>query len=210
MAYVDWSMSGPEIANCNCDWGCPCQFNALPTHGDCRAVVAMRIEKGHFGDVDLAGLIWCGMFAWPKAIHEGNGEAFVVISDKATAEQRNAILTILSGQETVPGATIFNVFATTFTKMHEPAFAPIEFELDLERRVGRIRIPGVVETNVEPIRNPVTGQEHRVQVALPKGFEYHLAEFASGQTRATGAIELVLSKSHSHLAMLNLSTQGAA
>ncbi|HXW20015.1 MAG TPA: DUF1326 domain-containing protein [Roseiarcus sp.] len=210
MAYVDWSLSGPEIANCNCDWGCPCQFNALPTHGDCRAVVAMRVDKGHFGGVDLAGLTWCGMFAWPKAIHEGNGEAFVVITDKATPEQRSALLTILSGQETVPGATVFNVFASTFAKMHDPVFAPIEFEVDLELRVGRTRISGLVETSIEPIRNPVTGQEHRVQVALPKGFEYHLAEFASGETRASGPINLALHKSHSHLAMLNLSTQGAA
>ena len=31
MAHVDWSIKGPEIATCNCDWGCPCQFNALPT-----------------------------------------------------------------------------------------------------------------------------------------------------------------------------------
>ena len=66
------------------------------------------------------------MFAWPKAIHEGNGEAFVVISDHATEAQRQALLTILSGQETVPGATIFNVFAATLTKMHDPVYAPIE------------------------------------------------------------------------------------
>ena len=36
----------------------------------------MRIDEGHFGDVDLSGLSWGGMFAWPKAIHEGHGEAF--------------------------------------------------------------------------------------------------------------------------------------
>jgi hypothetical protein len=23
---------------CNCDWGCPCQFNAKPTHGNCEGV----------------------------------------------------------------------------------------------------------------------------------------------------------------------------
>ena len=121
MTYVDWRMRGPEIANCNCSWGCPCQFNALPTNGDCRAMTAMRIDEGHFGDVDLSGLSWVGMFAWPKAIHEGNGEAFVVVDEKASEEQRNAILTILSGQETEPGATIFNVFATVIDTMHEPA-----------------------------------------------------------------------------------------
>src|SRR5260370_30342464 len=208
MAYVDWSIRRPEIANCNCDYGCPCQFNALPTHGDCRAMTAVRIDQGHFGDVDLSGIAFCAMFAWPKAIHEGNGEVFVVISDRATKGQRDAILTILSGQETVPGATLFNVFAPTLAKMHDPQYAPIEFDLDLDKRIGRVRIDGVIDTSVEPIRNAVTGQEHRARVVLPNGFEYREAEYASGQTRAAGPIKLALSKSHSHLSMLNLSTQG--
>ena len=42
------------------------------------------------------------------AIYFGNGEAFVVISDHANEAQRNALLTILSGKDAVPGATIFN------------------------------------------------------------------------------------------------------
>jgi hypothetical protein len=210
MAYVDWSIRGPEIANCNCSFGCPCQFNALPTNGDCRAMTAVKIDEGHFGDVDLGGLAFCGMFAWPKAIHEGNGEAFVVISDHANEAQRNALLTILTGQETVPGATIFNVFAPTFAKMHDPVFARIEFDLDLEKRVGSVRVAGVIDTAIEPIHNPVTGDEHRVQVVLPHGFEYIKAEFASGKTRANGPIALALDKSHSHLAMLHLTTNGAA
>lgn len=208
MAYVDWSLDGHSIANCNCDTGCPCQFNALPTHGDCRAMTAVKIDKGHFGDVDLSGLAFCGMFAWPKAIHEGNGEAFVVISEYSSEAQRSALLTILSGQETTPGATIFNVFAPTLTTMHDPVFAPIEFDLDLEKRVGRVRVPGVIETFVEPIRNPVTGDEHRVSVSLPKGFEYRQAEFASGKTKAHGPVKLTFSNSHSHLYELHMTTNG--
>ncbi|HEY5711651.1 MAG TPA: DUF1326 domain-containing protein [Allosphingosinicella sp.] len=210
MTYVDWRMRGPEIANCNCSWGCPCQFNALPTNGDCRAMTAMRIDEGHFGDVDLSGLSWVGMFAWPKAIHEGNGEAFVVVDEKASEEQRNAILTILSGQETEPGATIFNVFATVIDTMHEPAFLPIDFEIDIENRIGRVAVEGVIETQVSPIRNPVTGDAHRAQVTLPNGFEYKTAEYASGDTAASGPVKLDWASRHSHVAMLDLSTRGAA
>lgn len=210
MAYVDWRIRGPEIANCNCDWGCPCQFNALPTHGNCRAMTAMRIDEGHFGELDLSGVRWCGMFAWPKAIHQGQGEAFVVIDPRASEQQRQAILTILSGQETEPGATIFNVFAATLVKMHDPVFTPIEFEVDIERRRGRVRIKDIVDTSVEPIRNPVTGNEHRARVSLPQGFEYREAEYASGETQAKGAVKLGWSGTHAHLAMLDLSTRGAA
>lgn len=210
MAYVDWRIRGPEIANCNCDWGCPCQFNALPTNGDCRAMTAMQIEQGHFGDVSLDGVKWVGMFAWPKAIHEGNGEAFVVVDDAASPEQRTAILTILSGGETEPGATIFNVFSTVIDHMHEPAFLPITFDVDIERRIGRVVVDGIIDTNVEPIRNPVTGEEHRARVTLPHGFEYKVAEFASGTTKADGAVSLGWASRHAHVATLDLSTHGAA
>ncbi|MGE5722870.1 MAG: DUF1326 domain-containing protein [Sphingomonadales bacterium] len=210
MAFVDWRMRGPEIANCNCDWGCPCQFNALPTHGHCRAMTAMRIDEGHFGEVSLDGLAWAGMFAWPKAIHEGGGEAFVVIDERADEAQRGAILTILSGQETEPGATIFNVFATVIDRIHEPVFRPIHFELDIDRRTGRVSIEGIIDTQIEPIRNPVTGQEHRARVSLPGGFEYKEAEYASGSTLAIGPVGLSWSAGHSHVAMLDLSTRGAA
>ena len=210
MANIEWRMQGPEIANCNCDWGCPCQFNSLPTHGNCRAMTGMRIDEGYFGDVSLAGVKWVGMFAWPKAIHEGAGEAFVVIDPAATEPQREALLTILSGQETDPGATIFNVFATVIDTMHPPIFLPIAFELDMDSRVGSLTVEGVIDTQVSPIRNPVTGAEHRVRVVLPNGFEYREAEYASGATEATGPIALKWSTGHAHVAMLDLSTHGAA
>lgn len=210
MAFVEWRMRGPEIANCNCNWGCPCQFNALPTNGHCRAMTAMRVDEGFFGDVDLSGLKWAGMFAWPGAIHEGRGEAFVVIDEQAGDMQRDALLTILSGGETDPGATIFNVFATVIDTLHEPAFLPIAFEIDIDRRIGHVAIEGIMDTRVSPITNPVTGDAHRARVFLPHGFEYKEAEYASGDTQATGPVSLEWTARHSHLAMLDLSTHGAA
>jgi hypothetical protein len=57
MATVDWSIKGPHFVNCDCDYGCPCQFNALPTYRTCLALVAWRIEEGHCGDVSLDGLL---------------------------------------------------------------------------------------------------------------------------------------------------------
>ena len=194
MAYVDWRMRGAEITSCNCDWGCPCQFNALPTHGDCRAVVAMRIDEGHFGDVPLSGLKWAATFAWPEAIHLGHGEAFIVIDDSADEAQRAALLTILSALETV----------------HEPAFLPIDFAVDMEGRTGRIAVDGMIDSRIEPIRNPVTGGEHRVRVSLPGGFEYREAEYASGETRASGPIALTFGPSHAHVANVDFSTSGVA
>jgi hypothetical protein len=208
MAFVDWRIRGPEIANCNCDWGCPCQFNALPTNGFCSAMVAMHIEEGWFGDVPLDGLRWAGLFSWLGPIHMGGGEAQVMIDECATEAQRTALLTILSGAETDPGATIFNVFSAVIDTHYEPLFLPIEFELDMDRRRGFVKVPGLLDTRVEPITNPVTGAEHRVRVSLPDGFEYREAEYCSGATRAAGPIPLELAGTHAHVAALNLSTHG--
>jgi hypothetical protein len=208
MAHVDWHIKGPQIATCNCDFGCPCQFNSVPSNGDCRAAVAMRIDKGHFGDVSLDGLKWAGLFAWPGAIHEGHGEVQPIIDERADAKQREALLTILSGQESEPGATYFNVFASTLEKVHEPMFKPIEFEADIQEGTGRFSVPGVVEASSEPIRNPVTGEPHRVTVTLPKGFEYTAAEFVSGTTRASGPVALDSTNRHSHLALIDIGPTG--
>jgi hypothetical protein len=208
MPYVDWRMSGPELLNCNCDWGCPCQFNALPTRGDCRGIGAMRIDEGHFGDVSLSGLHWVVLLAWPQAIHLGHGECLPVIDERADEAQRNALATIMSGQETEPGASIFNVFAATFDKVHEPIFRAIQFEADVERRIGRVSVDGVLDTRIEPIRNPVTGDEHRVRVQMPNGFEYKEAEYASGASQAPGPLEMSWASRHAHLAMVDMRTAG--
>src|SRR5690349_17968642 len=125
MSTVTWEIKGREFANCNCSYGCPCQFNALPTYGNCHAIVGMMIERGHHGATKLDGLKFAGMFSWPGAIHEGNGEAAVVVDERANPAQREALLRILTGQDTVPGATVFQVFSTTLTKLHEPLFKHI-------------------------------------------------------------------------------------
>ena len=75
MTDVKWTIHAREFVNCNCAYGCPCQFNALPTYGNCQAVAAMQIDKGHHGDTSLDGLKFVGIFRWPGAIHEGKGEA---------------------------------------------------------------------------------------------------------------------------------------
>lgn len=150
------------------------------------------------------------MFAWPGAIHEGGGEAFVVIDSAASSAQRDALLTILTGGETEPGATIFNVFATVIDTLHEPAFLPISFEVDIAAGTGRVQVDGIIDSLAEPIRNPVSGDIHRAKVLLPRGFEYREAEFVSGNTSATGAISLGWTSRHAHLATLDLSTHGAA
>src|SRR5215467_6064173 len=99
MAMVEWRLRADEFANCNCAYGCPCQFNALPTHGYCEAAAGWKIQEGHFGDVRLHGLSATFSVHWPGAIHEGNGTMQVVVDERADARQRDALLKILYGEK---------------------------------------------------------------------------------------------------------------
>jgi hypothetical protein len=107
-----WEIKGREFGNCNCDYGCPCQFNALPTHGHCRGLAVFDIEQGFHGTARLDGLRCAGIFRWPGPIHEGKGEGLHIIDRRATPEQREALLRILRGEDTEPGATVYQVFAS--------------------------------------------------------------------------------------------------
>jgi len=205
---IDWRVKATEFANCNCAYGCPCQFNALPTYGFCEAAGAWQIEEGYFGEVRLDGLRMAGTWHWPAAVHEGNGTMQVIIDERANPAQRDALLKILMGQETEEMATMWWVYAAMSPNKLEPLFKPIEFDVDVEERRGYIRVPGILETTGEPIRNPVTGAEHRVRIDLPHGFEYRIAEIGSATTKATGAVKLDLKNSYGQFARVHLSNKG--
>lgn len=208
MAHVDWRIKGREFANCNCSYGCPCQFNAIPTHGDCRAVGGWQIDEGRFGTVRLDGLRGAGLYAWPGPVHEGHGTMRLIIDERANPDQREALLKIMTGQDTAEMATMWWVYAAMCPTKLEPLFKPIELEVDVDARRARLVVPGVVESTGEPIRNPVTGAEHRARIDLPHGFEYRLAEIGSGRTRATGPIELDLTNTYGQFARIHLSPAG--
>ncbi|MGI9423480.1 MAG: DUF1326 domain-containing protein [Hyphomicrobiaceae bacterium] len=189
MAYVDWMIRGPKIASCNCSYGCPCEFNAPPTNDVCEGLEAHRIDEGWFGDVRLDGLIIGARYRWPGPVHEGGGIVQGFISEHATEAQREALFQILEGKEQEP-TTPFNIYGSTIETEFDPIFANIEFECDLEARSGRFVVPGHMKLELQPIRNPVTGQPHRAQIVLPEGFEFRKAEMASGTFDASGEIAL--------------------
>ena len=121
-----WEIKGLELVNCTCEYGCNCQFDALPDKGHCHAVAGIQINEGHYGKTKLDGLRIAAIFKWPGAIHEGNCEAIAFVDEKADAEQREALLKIMTGQDTDPFATMFAVYASTVTKMNAPVFTMID------------------------------------------------------------------------------------
>ena len=185
-ASTEWRITGEEVGSCNCDWGCPCQFNANPTQGNCHAVIGIQIRDGHFGDTRLDGVRFAEIVSWPGAIHEGDGTVQLVLDEAATPEQREAIQKLSSGEH---GGAYFEIFASVLPHTREPMVAPVEIETDRERRVASVRVGDIAEATIEPIKNPVTGEEHRARIDLPGGFEYTLAEVGNTVRARAGGDE---------------------
>ena len=95
---------------------------------------------------------------------------------------------------------MWNVYASTMEKVFDPVFKHIEIKVDVEARLGRIFVDGFVECSGEPIRNPVTGEQHRALIDLPDGFEYRHAEMGSATFETTGPISMSLKNRYAQFA----------
>lgn len=207
---IDWLVQGESFSNCNCDHACPCQFEGLPTHHACEGFEVFRVGNGHFGDVELAGVVAVVLYAWPGPIFEGKGELQIIIDEKASPEQRAAIEAICMGKETLEAVTHWWVFSTMSDTHHETLVKPIEFRVNREARTAAVRIPGILDAHGSPIRNPHDGAAHRVQIRCPDGIEFEVAEIGNGSCEATAAIRLDLKDTYGQFNYLDHTGEGPA
>lgn len=173
----NWNMKADYVETCNCEYGCPCNFSGFPTYGFCQSIILFHIISGSYVNTKLDGLDFITALSWPKAIHEGNGTALLFITNKASEEQRQALIQIVSGQ--AKGDSPFVLFAGTFSRFLEPQIVDINAKIDGKK--SSFSVPGVVNVEVESFINPVTGEEQDTKVQLPKGFIWKLAEAAKSK-----------------------------
>jgi hypothetical protein len=112
----------------------------------------------------------------------------------------------MSGLDTEPGATLFQVFSATFDTIHDPVFSEIDFGVDA--RTARLSVSGWIEASGEPLRNPVTGEEQGTRIHLPNGFDYDVCEAGSRTARTQGPVALVIEASHAQFARLHMTENG--
>ena len=169
-----WQMRVYYLDSCNCNWGCPCQFNAPPTNGNCEGVGGIHIIEGQYGNVKLHNLNLLWAASYPGAVHEGHGKASFYIDENATDDQFEALSKIMTGEA---GGGPFEIYAATLDDFQEPRRARIIFQAKGIR--SNVRAYGIAEAQLEPIRNPVTGEVHRAVIELPSGFEASRMDQAS-------------------------------
>jgi hypothetical protein len=130
-------LHGIYLDSCNSDWGCPCQFNARPSHGGCEGLFGIHIRDGNYGKVKLDGLnlVWIG--SYPTSIHEGHERASMYIDSRASEEQFDVLSKIVTGKAK---GSAFDVYSATLDHFGEPRRAKINFLFNGIRSQCRRRV----------------------------------------------------------------------
>ena len=205
---TDWEIHGMMFSNCTCAYGCPCQFNALPTYGHCHAICFLKVDRGRFGDASLDGLNAAFAVAWPGAVHQGHGTMQPAIDERGNDSQRAGLLSILTAKDTDPMATVFAIYTAMCDRIHDPVHTKVSIEFDMNARLAKCDARGVATGRGEPILNPVTKKEHRAGILLPNGLEYGQSEVGRGWSESKGAVEMTLADTHAHWCEIHMNQHG--
>jgi hypothetical protein len=129
MSAPAWHVQGQYYETCNCDFICPCvlgQMAVKPSKVTCIFAMAYQIERGRFGGLSLDGLGFIILGSTPGEMGKGQWSVGVVVDQRATAEQREAITGIASGAAGGPMAALSGLVGT-FLGVES---SPIEFTRD--------------------------------------------------------------------------------
>ena len=168
-----WYLKGELLGACNCDWGCPCNFEAAPTYGYCDGFYVVVAHEGTFGEVDLTGVRFMTGGHAPGPVHEGDGTSFLVMDETTTEEQRRAIERLWRGGGV---GSPFDEFASVTTVWFEPMIAKFEVNLDGIRSGARVRGAAILELALDHVTNPVTGKDEITYLDHPTGFSSKYSE----------------------------------
>ena len=192
MANVSWQISGDYFEACSCDSVCPCPTSGLaarPTNGSCDAGLVFHVERGRYGNTTLDGLNFAVLLHTPGPMIQGNWTVGLVLDERGSAQQREALTTIASGQGGGPMAALgplIGTFAGTEAK-------PIRIDSSGMRR--SVSIPGMLDLDVEgipganqgePIYFDNVGHPAASRLALAKASRSHMHGFGINWDETSG------------------------
>lgn len=173
-----YRIKAESVESCSCRHGCNCQFEGIPNEGICEFIIGYDIKDGSVGNVSLNGVKAVVVAKYPNAIHEGNGHVVLYVDDKASGQQVDALVSVLSGKL---GGMPWEALAGTIGKFEGPIRSPITITTAAER--STVNIPGEVEVQFTPLKDVVSGAEKEVQIIYPKGgFFWNSGRIATTQT----------------------------
>lgn len=182
---ISYHLKGTLLVGCNCDWGCPCNFEAPPTKGFCEGSVLWHVQAGTYGQVHLDGLNFAWLLHSPGPLHLGNITSLFLVDERANARQRQALEEMLTKNPDVLPFSIFMSLTGSFLGVRN-----VPFEIALNGIHSRARIPGTLELQLAPMKNPVTGKDELATLLKPTGFTSQHQELCSTSTLRLTSEEL--------------------
>jgi hypothetical protein len=137
-------------------------------------MVGVDITSGHCGDVDLTGLKTVSIIDWPKAIHDGDGKAVLVVEPECTDEQLGALAQIYGGEL---GGMPWEILAGTLSSV---AVAKARITVEQDGMDTTLSVDGIGTGRGRYFANPVTGERHEVAIQLTEGFIWSKGECGVG------------------------------
>ena len=183
MANPQWQVSGEYFEACSCDSVCPCPTSGLaarPTQGVCDAGLVFNVQRGQYGSTQLDGLSFAVLLHTPGPMIQGNWTVGLVVDERASKDQRDALTAIASGQGGGPMAAL----APLIANFGGVEAKPIRIESSGMRRSVSIAgmldiavegIPGAKGT--EPIYLDNVGHPAASRLALAKASRSHMHAF---------------------------------
>jgi hypothetical protein len=171
-----WNLKGHLFGSCNCDWGCPCSFDAKPTYTKCQGSYMWAISAGRYDGADLAGLNLTLYADSPGPLHLGNVTLGYIYDERANQTQREALAALTTGREGGPWA----VFAAVAGRTLDPLFA--RYDVTLDGLSSRYRAGTFAEVALAKILNPVRGTPEELRLMKPTGFTSKWADLGRTKT----------------------------
>ena len=97
---MSFSVEGRYFENCSCNVVCPCTASLdLGADRDyCRAMLVFHVDRGDVDGVDVSDLNVAAVVDSPKVMAEGNWRLGVIIDERASDEQAQALGGVFSGE----------------------------------------------------------------------------------------------------------------
>lgn len=143
---MSWNLEGTYFENCNCDVVCPCAATGFVHPGDderCQVVFAFHVDRGDVDGVDVSDRNVVLVVDAPGQMTDGNWRVGVMLDDRASEEQAQALGGVFGGQKGGPMAAV----APLIGEMLGIESAPIEYSDDGIRH--RLTVDDRIDIEVE-------------------------------------------------------------
>lgn len=144
MAY---HLEGRLLEVCNCRVLCPCWIGEDPDFDTCDTIVAWHFDKGKIEGVDVAGHTIAVIAHVPGNILQGNWRAAVYVDDKASAQQKDAILSVYTGKLGGPVGELVKLIGEVVSVDS----VPISF--DVQGGKGTLKVGDAGYAELEPYKS---------------------------------------------------------